>query len=342
MAENVLYIAHVESDGLVGKPALEALTCAIDLAKSAGTPLVVGVFGENTSKALEQIGSCGASQFLTVSGGDFKDAKYASDAFAVEAICRKAQPSLVISAGTSRISRVMPGVAHRVEGAIETHASEVIAEAGNVTVRRWIYRQRMESVVSRAQRPWFILVDSGNYSAWAGASAQASVETIAAELPEKCKRSKVLGIQAPGSGEQTIKPEADILLVAGAGWTKKQSDGQVHANDARELILGFLGKAKASLGGSKSMVDLDSENKEAFNFMTHLNQVGQTGTSPRHQKGLSTCCHGEEPHAVGWRFINERRAVNLDANCGWARGKADVLYVADAFQVMKKVNELLG
>jgi electron transfer flavoprotein alpha subunit len=45
---------------------------------------------------------------------------------------------------------------------------------------------------------------------------------------------------------------------------------------------------------------------------------------------------------VGWRFINERRAVNVDPNCGWARGKADVLYVADAFQVMAKLNELLA
>jgi electron transfer flavoprotein alpha subunit len=45
---------------------------------------------------------------------------------------------------------------------------------------------------------------------------------------------------------------------------------------------------------------------------------------------------------VGWRFIRERRAVNLDAACGWARGKADVLYVADAFAVMEKVNALLA
>jgi electron transfer flavoprotein alpha subunit len=44
---------------------------------------------------------------------------------------------------------------------------------------------------------------------------------------------------------------------------------------------------------------------------------------------------------VGWRFIKERRAVNLDPNCGWARGKADVLYVADAFQVMEKLNAML-
>ena len=81
--------------------------------------------------------------------------------------------------------------------------------------------------------------------------------------------------------------------------------------------------------------------KYTFLLLLHMNQVGQTGATPRHAKGLATCCHGEEPHVVGWRFINERRAVNLDANCGWAQGKADVLYVADAFAVMKKVNELL-
>jgi electron transfer flavoprotein alpha subunit len=34
--------------------------------------------------------------------------------------------------------------------------------------------------------------------------------------------------------------------------------------------------------------------------------------------------------------------VNLDPNCGWAQGKADVLYVADAFPVLEKVNALLA
>ncbi len=86
---------------------------------------------------------------------------------------------------------------------------------------------------------------------------------------------------------------------------------------------------------------LGQEGQESLSFMTHLNQVGQTGSSPRHPKGLSTCCHGEEPHAVGWRFVTERRAINLDPACGWAQGKADVLYVADAFEVMERVNRLL-
>jgi electron transfer flavoprotein alpha subunit len=100
--------------------------------------------------------------------------------------------------------------------------------------------------------------------------------------------------------------------------------------------------ADASLGSSKSLVDQIGENQATLPFLTHLNQIGQTGATPRHRKGLSTCCHGEEPHVVGWRFITERRAISLDPNCGWASGKADVLYVADAFKVMAKVNKLLA
>ena len=142
-------------------------------------------------------------------------------------------------------------------------------------------------------------------------------------------------------GESTIRPDAKLLFVAGAGWTKKQADGAAHLPEAAGIITGFLAKSGASLGSSKSLVDMP-EAAEAFSFMSHMNQVGQTGATPRHPKGLATCCHGEEPHVVGWRFVTERRAVNLDANCGWAQGKTDVLYVADAFEVMKKVNELLG
>ena len=142
--------------------------------------------------------------------------------------------------------------------------------------------------------------------------------------------------------QQTIRPDAELLFVAGAGWTKKQPDGQMHIAEAEKLILAFLDLSEASLGSSKSLVDLNGEGQAVLPFLTHLNQIGQTGSTPRHDKGLSTCCHGEEPHTVGWRFINERRAISLDSNCGWARGKADVLYVADAFQVMAKVNELLA
>ena len=161
-------------------------------------------------------------------------------------------------------------------------------------------------------------------------------------LAEAGKRTTVVGIREPKADAQTIRPDAPLLFVTGAGWTKKQADGQTHVPEAEKLILDFLKLTRASLGSSKSLVDLGGEGQAVLPFLSHLNQIGQTGATPRHAKGLSTCCHGEEPHTVGWRFIAERRAISLDPNCGWARGKADVLYVADAFAVIAKVNELLA
>jgi electron transfer flavoprotein alpha subunit len=187
-----------------------------------------------------------------------------------------------------------------------------------------------------------VLLESGCEAAWTGQSGAAKIEEIPVTLAQAATRTVVSGVRAPKSDAQTIRPDANLLFVAGAGWTKKQADGKTHIDQAETLILDFLRASGASLGGSKSLVDQTGESQAVLGFMTHLNQVGQTGSTPRHPKGLSTCCHGEEPHVVGWRFITERRAVNLDPNCGWARGKADVLYVADAFEVLAKLNALLA
>jgi len=75
--------------------------------------------------------------------------------------------------------------------------------------------------------------------------------------------------------------------------------------------------------------------------MTHLNQVGQTGATRGTPRGWRRAVTGRA--ARGGLALHQRaRAVNLDPNCGWARGKADVVYVADAFAVMAKVNALLA
>jgi len=333
--ETILLLAHTEADGTLAKAALEALAAA----KSLGGELHVGLVGVQAQPAADQIAGAGAARILAVCGEPFATARYATDAVAAEALCRASGAAVVMAPTTSRWSRALPGVTFRLNGRVDTHATAVSMVNGVPAVTRWFYRQRMEAVLTRSERPWIILLDAGCVAAWSGPAGSAAVELLDVATPET--RTSVVGTRAPEAGEQTIRPDAKLLFVAGAGWTKKQADGAVHAAEAEKLILEFLRAAKASLGGSKSLVDLSGEGEAVLHCMTHLNQIGQTGATPRHPKGLSTCCHGEEPHAVGWRFIGERRAINLDANCGWARGKADVVYVADAFEVMKRLNELM-
>jgi electron transfer flavoprotein alpha subunit len=235
---------------------------------------------------------------------------------------------------------VLPGIAHRLGGRADTHVTGLEAANGQPQISRWFYRQRMEAVFTRSTRPWLLALEGGIAPAWQGAAGAANAEVI--NLTFLASRTRVVGFEAPASDQQTIRPDAAMLFVTGAGWTKKQADGQMKVAEAETLILDFLRLARASLGSTKSLVDLGGEGQAILPFLSHLNQVGQTGSTPRHAKGLATCCHGEEPHTVGWRFIGERRAISLDPNCGWARGKADILYIADAFAVMKKVNELLA
>ncbi len=334
--EPILLLVHTEADGTLAKPALEALRAALSL----GGGLTVGLVGGEVQPAADQIAGAGAKRILGVAGEAFTQPRYATDAAAAEAICRAAGAGMVLAPSTSRWSRALPGVAYRLGGRVDTHSTGLELRNGAPAVTRWFYRQRMEAVLAREQRPWVVLLDPGCFTAWSGPAGTADVENVPVEAPQT--RTTVTGVQAPPADEQTIRPDARLLFVAGAGWTKKQADGAVHGREAEALILGFLRSTKSSLGGSKSLVDASGEGEAVLGFMTHLNQIGQTGSTPRHRKGLSTCCHGEEPHVVGWRFVNERRAVNLDANCGWARGKADVLYVADAFEVMRHVNRLLG
>ena len=341
--EKILFLAHVDESGKdLPKLAYEVLGLAVDTAAQLNGSLTIGLIGEDVTPAAAAVATCGATRILAVTGQDVAQPRYASDAAAVETISRAADPTLILAPSTSRFSRILPGVSVRLGGQTDTHITKLDVADGAVSATRWFYRQRIEAVIRRTARPWILLLEGGCHQPWSGAAGVANVENMPLVLPETAKRTTVAGVRAPKTEAQTIRPDAALLFVAGAGWTKKQADGKVHGEEAELLILSFLNFAKASLGGSKSLVDQSGEQQAVLGFMTHLNQVGQTGSTPRHRKGLSTCCHGEEPHVVGWRFVHERRAVNLDPNCGWARGKADVLYVADAFAVIKRVNELLA
>lgn len=318
----ILVLTHTNEGGAVPQAALEVVTCA----RALGGDVAIGIFGQGAAASIGTI---------AVENDAVAQPRAASDFAAAAAIVAAAGAELILAPQTSRMARISPALAVQCGGVCDTHVTSVLP-GGSAT--RWFYRQRIEGVFTRDARPWFVMIESGCYPP-ATAEPAAAVNALDVAVASRTTHE---GYAATQAGEQTIRPDAEMLFVAGAGWTKKQKDGTVHATDASDLILGFVRSARSSLGSSKSLVDLSSEGQSVLPFLTHLHQVGQTGSTPRHRKGLATCCHGEEPHVVGWRFIHERRAVNLDANCGWARGKADVLYVADAFEVMREVNRLLS
>ena len=156
MSQSILFLAHVAEDGnTLPKASYEVLGAAVKLTKQLGARLTIGLIGEDVTAAAETIAAAGADRILAVAGPDFATARYASDAAAAEAICRAAGAELILAPATSRFMRVLPGVAHRLNGCVDTHVTALEADTidGELRATRWHYRQRIEAVIRRDAAP---------------------------------------------------------------------------------------------------------------------------------------------------------------------------------------------
>src|SRR5208282_5632060 len=203
MSQNILFLAHVsEAGNTLPKVSYEVLGAALKLTKQLGASLTIGLIGADVSAATETVAAAGAERILAVAGPDFATARYLSDAAAAEAICRSAGADLILAPATSRFMRVLAGVAHRLNGCVDTHVTSLEAEVvpGELRATRWYYRQRIEGVIRRDARPWIVLLESGCHAAWVntktnGSAGAAKIEVIPVTLPNAATRTIVTGIR---------------------------------------------------------------------------------------------------------------------------------------------------
>jgi electron transfer flavoprotein alpha subunit len=154
MVDNILFLAHVDESGSgLPKAAYEALGAALDIAAQLGATVTIGLIGEDVRTSADSVAATGA-RILAACGSDFAHPRYASDAAALEGICREVSPQIVIAPATSRFQRVLPGLTHRLEGCIDTHITSLSLVDGILTANRWFYRQRLEAAIQRQTRPW--------------------------------------------------------------------------------------------------------------------------------------------------------------------------------------------
>jgi len=227
--ETILLLTPTDGDGNIVKAGLETASAAKQLAQAlGGAKLVAGLFGAKVASA-DSLAGAGFERALAVEGDALTQPRYATDAAACEALIKASGATLVLAPAVSRVQRVIAGVAQRLGGKVDTHLTELATENGAPLVTRWYYRQRLFAKLTRTQRPWILTVEPGTHAVHTG-SGSLAVEKISASLPES--KTKVTGEKSPASGAQTIRPDAELLFVAGAGWCKKQADGQLHVPEA--------------------------------------------------------------------------------------------------------------
>ena len=154
--DTILLVSHVDPDGALPRAALEALGAA----KALGAPVTAALFGPSVAKAAAALAGTGVAKVLAVEDPALAEPRYATDAAAAAALAKASGASIVVAPATSRMARVMAGVAQRLGGRIDTHVTQLSSEGGP-TALRWYYRQRIEAKLRRKERPWVLLVNPG-------------------------------------------------------------------------------------------------------------------------------------------------------------------------------------
>jgi electron transfer flavoprotein alpha subunit len=207
--ETILVLTHADETGsALSKASLEAVTAGKELAARLSAPLTIGIIAADASTAANSVASAGV-RLLAVSGEAFAQARYATDVIAAEALCRAANATIVLAPGTSRYARIAAGVAHRLGGFIDTHIT-ALGGTDTVEASRWFYRQRVEAVISRNVRPWFLLLDAGTHAAFAGAAhhRQRLPRAAARAANHSPRREDFIGCRSRLDKEAARRPDA--------------------------------------------------------------------------------------------------------------------------------------
>ena len=117
--ETILFLAHTEADGTLGKRrARSARRAAIDLKqRNRRRSLIVGLYGADAATGRQCHRELRRAALSRRRRRQLRDSRAMRPTPpACEAIARASAATIVIAAGTSRNARVMAGVAHRLGG----------------------------------------------------------------------------------------------------------------------------------------------------------------------------------------------------------------------------------
>ena len=148
MPESILVLTHAgEASHSLSKASLETVTAGKELSARLNAPMTIGIISANYADTARSLAGVN-TRVLGVAGEPFVEARYATDAAACEALCRAANPTIILAPQSSRMARVAAALAHRLSGCIDTHVTSVRGEDSRSISRRLAYL----SSTSRSRR----------------------------------------------------------------------------------------------------------------------------------------------------------------------------------------------
>ncbi len=297
-AVGVLVIGQISEDGL-DSTAAELLAAGRGLAATLGEELSIGLFGDTVDAPAQQAVAHGADRVYAVNHPLL--AEYQPDLFlaAMDALCREANPRVVLVSRTPEGRELAPRLAFRLGVGLAQDCLEVSIDESSATLlaNRPVYGGNAVAVVSCERSPQIAAIRPKAYEPYEpDSSRQGQVVSFPVELDASQAKTRV--IETVREESEGVKLEEARVVVSGG-----RGLGGPEPFSGLEELAKLLGGA---VGASRAAVD--------SGWVPSSYQVGLTGKAITPDLYITVAISGASQHMAGCSGAKCIVAINKDAD----------------------------
>lgn len=315
----ILAFAESAHDSQAGvkfkKVAFEAAHAASKLAAELGGEAVALAIGKGAGAIAPSLGAYGTKKVYAVE--DDRLAHYSTTAYSkiVAAAVGSIQADVVIMPASAMGKDLAPRVAVKLKAGLAADCIALKGEGGSILATRPVYAGKGQIDVAIKSPKKVITIRPNVFSPTGSNGAEASVETLAADLQDSDFSSRVTGVSVAVAGRPDLT-EANIIVSGGRGLGGPENFKMV------EELADTLG---AAVGASRAVVDAG--------WRPHDDQVGQTGKTVSPSLYVAVAISGAIQHLAGMSSSKYIVAINKDKDAPIFQ-VADYGIVGDAFEIV--------
>ncbi len=250
--------------------------------------------------------------------------EYQADRYlaAVEVVCRRAGPDVILFGAGDVGRELAPRLAHRLGGALVTDCVGIRADGGEIVFTRPVYGGKAMAEVAAGRGPFVATVRPRVFDPAPSGGAAAEVVPVEVALDGVAARTRVVERQAEDKAGPSLE-EARVIVSGGRGVGGPEGFGML------EELAGLLG---AALGASRAAVDAG--------WAPAAWQVGQTGKIVAPDLYIAIGISGASQHLAGISAAKHVVAVNKDPEAPIYK-RAELGVAADYRQVVPALTRKL-
>ena len=296
-ATGVLVIGQTSSDGL-DSTAAELLAAGRAVAAALGEELSIGLLGDTLDVSAQQAIAHGADRVYAVNHPLL--AEYHADLYlaALDALCRDANPRVVLISRTAEGRELAPRLAFRLGVGLAQDCLEVSVDEStrSLLANRPVYGGNAVAVVSCERTPQIAAIRPKAYEPMeADGSRQGQVVSFPVELDASQARTRV--VETVREESEGVKLEEARVVVSGG-----RGLGGPEPFSGLEELAKLLGGA---VGASRAAVD--------SGWVPSSYQVGLTGKAITPDLYITVAISGASQHMAGCSGAKCIVAINKDA-----------------------------